>query len=149
MSKVLLPAEHPQVSGTAAPAAATGARWFGTGRSVAADARAAGAEAAAAAVQGRTAALLVVLCPADIDRRAMLAGGRGAAGAVPLMGCSGIAQRAPNGPAEAAVVVNALGGDGFEIRTTVARGVSAGQRAAGERVAESVQAIHSENKMLL
>src|SRR5450755_2008374 len=124
-------------------------RWFGTGRSTDVDARTAGAQATSAALVGRTAALVVIFCPADIDLQAMLDGVRSEAGDVPLVGCSGLAQLAESGPAEPAVVVSVLGGEGFEVRVTSAPDVSAGQRVAGEHVAGIVEGLTSEHTLLL
>jgi hypothetical protein len=124
-------------------------RWFGHGRSTAADAREAGIQATAAALEGRTAALVIVFCPVSMDLPAMLDGVRSQTGDVPLIGCTGIAQYAADGPIGPAVVVSALGGDGFQIVTSVARDVSAGQRAAGERVAASVAELNREHSLLL
>lgn len=129
--------------------AATPRRWFGVGRSVDPDPRAAGAHAAREALAGRRASLLIVFCPADFDSEAMLQGVSAEAGGVPLIGCSGIAHLASGASVEPCVVVSALGGEGFEIKTTVALNVSAGQRAAGERVAEMVDTLTSEHKLLL
>jgi hypothetical protein len=126
----------------------TANRWFGVGRSVDSDARTAGAEAAAAALNGRQAALLVVFCPFTIDALAMLEGVRAESGDVPLIGCTGLAVLDPTGAGQA-VVVSALGGDGFDVRTSVATNLSADQRAAGELVAESVHGLTREHKMLL
>lgn len=127
----------------------TARRWFGTGRSVDPDAIAAGTLATSAALAGRTASLVVVFCPATIDLAAMLEGVRAEAGDVPLIGCTGRSQYAADGPVEPAVVVSALGGEGFEISTSAATNVSAGQRAAGEKVAEAVQALTREHGILL
>ncbi len=128
---------------------ATQRRWFGAGRSADPDPRAAGAMATRAALAGRPASLVMVFCPADIDFEAMLDGVSAEADGVPLIGCSGIAHLASGGPAEPCVVVSALGGDGFEIKTSVAMNVSSGQRAAGERVAEAVESLTMEHKLLL
>lgn len=127
---------------------ATANRWFGVGRSLSRDARTAGVEATAAALNGRHAALLVVFCPITVDALAMLEGVRAEAGDVPLIGCTGLAVLDPTGAGQA-VVVSALGGDGFEVRTSVATNLSAGQRAAGELVAESVHGLTREHKMLV
>jgi hypothetical protein len=124
-------------------------RWFGVGRSTEDDARVAGAHAAREALAGRAASLVVVFCPTDINFQAMLEGVRAEAGDVPLIGCSGLAQLAQAGPAEPAVVVSALGGHGFEVRTSVALNVSGGQRAAGEQVADIVGGLTSEHKFLM
>jgi len=124
-------------------------RWFGTGHSANSDAGVAGAEATSAALQGRRASLVVVFCPAKIDLAAMIEGVRAEAGDVPLIGCTGMSQYAKDEPVGPAVVVSALGGEGFEVRTAVARNVSADQRAAGEKAAEVVEWLTSEHKMLL
>src|SRR5664280_2786797 len=124
-------------------------RWFGTGHSANSDAGVAGAQATSAALQGRRASLVVVFCPATIDLVAMIEGVRAEAGDVPLIGCTGLSQYAMDEPVGPAVVVSALGGEGFEIRTTVARNVSADQRAAGEHAAEAVQTLTKKHKMLL
>ena len=124
-------------------------RWFGTGRSVDSDARVAGSQAASAALDGRRASLVVVFCPATIDLAAMLEAVRAEAGDVPLIGCTGASQYTAEDPAEPAVVVSALGGEGFEIHTSVAMNVSAGQRVAGEHVGESVHSLTREHRMLL
>jgi len=98
---------------------------------------------------GRRPSLVIVFCPAEIDCETLLDGVSGEAGGVPLIGCSGIAHLAPGGPAQPCVVVSALGGEGFEIKTSVAVNVSRGQRAAGEQVAETVETLTSEHKLLL
>jgi hypothetical protein len=133
----------------AAVAAPAPSRWFGVGGSADSNAHTAGSEAAREALQGRPASLIVVFCPSDIDFAAMLEGIRAEAGNVPLIGCSGVAQLALGGPTEPAVVVSALGGLGFEVHTSVSLNVSAGQRAAGELVAEVVDGLTSEHKLLL
>lgn len=130
-------------------AAATQRRWFGSGRSTDPDPRTAGVQAAREALSGRSASLVLVFCPADMDVEAMLDGVSAEASGVPLIGCSGIAHLASGGPAEPCVVVSALGGEGFQIKTSLALNVSAGQRSAGEHVAESVEALTSEHKLLL
>lgn len=130
-------------------AVSTQRRWFGSGRSCQSDPRAAGAEAARVALAGRKASLVMVFCPAGIDYLAMLDGVRSEAGDVPLIGCTGVAQLAQTGPAEASVVVSVLGGDGFEVRISAAHNVTGGQRIAGEQVAAAVQELTREHKLLL
>jgi hypothetical protein len=130
-------------------AAATQRRWFGVGRSAHPDPRTAGAQATREALAGRSASLVTVFCPAEFDFDAMLDGVSAEAAGVPLIGCSGIAHLASGGPVEPCVVVSALGGEGFEVKTSVAMNVSDGQRAAGERVAETVETLTSEHKLLL
>ncbi|MDQ1538182.1 MAG: hypothetical protein QOE58_2575, partial [Actinomycetota bacterium] len=127
----------------------TPTRWFGTGRSVDGDARVAGAQAACAALQGRQASLVIIFCPASIDLATMLEGVRAESGDVPMIGCSGTTQIEGTNPIEAAVVVNALGGEGFEIHTSVATDITGKQRAAGELIAGPIERLSSENKLLL
>jgi hypothetical protein len=141
--------QTPSVAAAGQSQAPDARRWFGTGRSIDTDAQVAGAQATAAALDGRRASLVVVFCPSTIDMAAMLEGVRAEAGDVPLIGCTGLAQYATAGPIEPAVVVSALGGEGFEVHTSVAMNVSAGQRAAGEQVAEAVQKLTREHQMLL
>jgi hypothetical protein len=124
-------------------------RWFGSGRSCESDAGAAGAEAAREALAGRQASLVMVFCPAGIDYTALLEGVRAVAGDAPLIGCTGIAQLAQVGPAQASVVVSVLGGDGFEVRISAAQNVAGGQRAAGEEVAAAVQQLTRQHKVLI
>jgi hypothetical protein len=124
-------------------------RWFGSGRSCNSDMAAAGAEAAREALAGRQASLVMVFCPAAVDYQAMLDGVRSEAGDVPLIGCTGVAQLAQTGPAEASVVVSVLGGDGFEVRISAALNVAGGQRAAGEQVASAVHELTREHKVLV
>lgn len=139
-----------RAEGSAAPvAAAAQQRWFGSGRSTDTDPRTAGAQAAREALAGRRASLVLVFCPCDIDFQPMLEGVAAEADGVPLIGCTGVAHLSTGAPAEPCVVVSALGGEGFEIKTSVASDVSSGQRAAGERVAEMVETLTSEHKLLL
>jgi hypothetical protein len=109
-------------------------RWAGVGQSAAPDSRAAGAEARAAAVDGRPdPRLLVVFASAAHDLDALLAGID--AGDVPLVGCSTAGEIGSNGPADAGVVVMALGGDGFAVSAAAATGASTRLREAGAEVA--------------
>jgi hypothetical protein len=133
----------------ASETAPTQRRWFGSGRSCNIDVAAAGAEAAREALAGRQASLVMVFCPAGVDYQAMIDGVRSEAGEAPLIGCTGIAQLAQTGPAEASVVVTVLGGDGFEVRTSAALNVGGSQRAAGEQVASTVHELTSEHKILV
>jgi hypothetical protein len=103
---------------------------MGVGRSDVRDSRAAGAEACDGALRGDDARLLIVFCSDEHDLRALVAGVRGRAGEVPLIGCSTAGEIATSGPGDAGVVVTALGGDGFEVSTAVAP-------CAGERLREA------------
>ena len=105
------------------------------GRSSRADAREAAREAARLALDGRDARLLVVFCSDAYDLPALLAGFAAERGDAPLIGCSTAGEIATGGPGDAGVVVLALGGDGFAIRTAAAEGASAYLRAAGAAAA--------------
>jgi hypothetical protein len=141
-------ADAPVASRTVQTAA--GQRWFATGRSVDADAHTAGAQAASTALAGRTAALVIVFCPAGIDLAAMLDGVRSQTGTAPLIGCTGIAQYTDaDAPVEPAVAVSVLGGPGFEVRIGRAEKVSVDRRAAGEKVAEACELLTRKHQLLM
>ena len=122
--------EHPEA------ASRPSERWFRSGHSVAGDSFTAGADAAAAAAVGGPAPKLAVVFASDShDLAALLRGVRSELGDTPLIGCSTAGEIATDGPGDASVVVSLLGGDGFEVRTAVARDVSADLREAGATVA--------------
>ncbi|MDX6225083.1 MAG: hypothetical protein QOE64_1459 [Frankiales bacterium] len=113
-----------------------GERWSGVGRSDEADAASAGSSAAGRALAGREDARLVVLfCSERYDVPTLLSGVRSVTGAVPLIGCSTAGEIATGGPGDDSVVVMALGGPGFSVRTSAARHAGADLRAAGETAA--------------
>ena len=111
-------------------------RWLGCGHSVAKDAFTAGASAARKAVDGRSdARLLIVFCSDSYDLEALAKGVASEADGVPMVGCSTAGEIAASGPADASVVVTALGGAGFSIKTGVACDASMRLReAASEAV---------------
>jgi hypothetical protein len=111
------------------------ARWFAVGRSGAADSAGAGAEAAEEALAGRDAQLLVVFCSQTHDLDSLLDGIRGVSGDAPLIGCSTAGEIATDGPGDAGVVVTAIGGKGFEVRTAAATDASERLREAGAEAA--------------
>jgi hypothetical protein len=114
-------------------------RWSGVGRSDDRDAGVAGARAAQDAMDGRSdAKLLVMFCADSYDVPALVAGVRSAAPDVPLIGCSTAGEIATGGPGDNSIVVMAMGGDGFSVRTSLARGAGADLRAAGETAASCV-----------
>lgn len=115
-------------------------RWMAAGRSADPDARTAGSEAAGQAVAGRTdGRLLVVFASDSYDLPALLAGIDSVAPELPLVGCSTAGEIATTGPGDAGVVVMALGGDGFGVRTAAAEGASADLRGAGAAAAGCVE----------
>ena len=111
-------------------------RWFGVG--FAAGARGAGARAVDAAVVHDDPKLLIVFCSQAQDLRQLLRQIRERARDVPLIGCTTAGQIAAAGPSDAGVVVAALGGMGFAVRTAVAPGASKNLREAGAHVARSL-----------
>ena len=119
-------------------------RWSAVGRSDATDAATAGAEAARQALGDRAdARLLVMFCSERYDVPQLVAGVRGVAGEVPLVGCSTAGEIATGGPGDDSVVVMAIGGNGFSVSTTVARQAGEDLRAAGETAASCVAGLES------
>jgi hypothetical protein len=116
-------------------------RWIGVGRSARTDAFEAGQEAAREALVGREARLLVVFCSDDYELGRLLEGIGAERGDAPLIGCSTAGEIATGGPGDAGVVVTALGGEGFEIATAVARNASQDLRGAGAAAAAAVGAL--------
>jgi hypothetical protein len=93
-------------------------RWLACGHSAEPDAFVAGAKAALEAVQGRLdAKLLVVFCSETYDLDALLRGIGSEAPSIPLIGCSTAGEIATAGPADASIVVVAIGGPGFSVAT--------------------------------
>jgi hypothetical protein len=109
-------------------------RWFGVGSCAGAQERA-GARAVDDALIHEDPKLLIVFCSPVHDPQALLRQVRERAGDVPLIGCTTGGEITAAGPSDAAVVVAALGGSGFEVRTSVATGGSHNLREAGARVA--------------
>src|SRR5262245_4537357 len=119
-------------------------RWLAVGHSDLSDARLAGEQAAERALRHDNAKLLIVFCSDSYDLDALLAGINARSGETPLIGCSTAGQIATSGPSDASVVVTALGGDGFEVHTSVAEGASARLREAGVEVAGSALALNGK-----
>lgn len=116
-------------------------RWVAVGRSSEADAGRAGGEAALGALGRDGAKLLIVFCSDRYDIPALLAGVRARAPGVPLIGCSTAGEIATSGPADASVVVTALGGEGFSVSTAAAARASQRLREAGAEAASCVEAV--------
>ncbi len=116
---------------------ASRSRWMAVGMSTAAESHEAGVAAAQEALQGRSAALLVLLCTPHHDPTAVLAGARSVSGGTPLIGCSSSEVIGPSGPSGHGVVVTALGGDGFSVATAGVTGAAGNQRNAGAHVART------------
>ncbi|MGH2839942.1 MAG: FIST signal transduction protein [Solirubrobacteraceae bacterium] len=119
-------------------------RWLAVGRSSDENAIAAGRQAAAEAMQSDDAKLLIVFCSDAYDLDALLTGIRERSGDVPLIGCSTAGEIATDGPGDASVVVTALGGPGFNVRTSAAIDVSDRLREAGAEVATAAKGLDDD-----
>jgi hypothetical protein len=112
-------------------------RWFTVGVAQASE-REPGLRAADEALAHDDAKLLIVFCSVLHDVPDLVHQIHRRSGGVPLVGCTTAGEIATSAPAEASVVVAALGGDGFTIQTAVATGASHDLRAAGAHVARCV-----------
>jgi hypothetical protein len=113
----------------------TRTRWLGVGRSSDSDARLAGAQATDAALEHEDAQLLLVFSSNRYDLPQLMGGIDERSGGVPLIGCSTSGEIDHDGPGDSGVVVAALGGPGFHVRTVAAEGASDSPRDAGARAA--------------
>jgi hypothetical protein len=116
----------------------SGHRWLGVGRGAGVDPRTAGREAARQALRGDDPALLIVFAARVDDPAAMLAGIEEACPGVPLVGCSAEYLVTPAEGDLVGVVVTALGGPGFTVRTAAGSCADGAQRAGGAAVARCV-----------
>jgi hypothetical protein len=123
----------PSDAGSAPSTAST--RWFGVGTCALPQSDEAGALAAEEALRGDDGKLIVVFASPAHDLAALLKGVRSRTARIPLIGCSTAGEITTDGPSDGAVVVLALGGPGFVVRTAVARGASSRSREAGVEVA--------------
>lgn len=112
-------------------------RWMAVGRSEHGDSLRAGEEAARGALEGDDPKLVVAFVGITHDMPQVLAGIAAVFGGVPLIGCSTHGEISAAGPRDGSVVVTALGGQGFSVRTAVTEHVSGRQRAAGASVAQA------------
>ncbi len=124
-------------------------RWLGMGQSADPDARTAGIAAARQALAGGIPKLLLVFCSATYDLGALLAGINAHAGGVPLIGCSTAGEIATTGPADASVVVLALGGEGFSVSTGVGMVALGGLREAAADAAACVAGVEDRPHQVL
>lgn len=111
-----------------------GHRWIGSGHSAQADAYRAGLQAARSAVGDSRPALLIVFASRVADPAAVLAGIGAACPGVPMIGCSSELLVTVDGDAAHGVVVTALGGAGFTVRTASGDCPDGAQRQAGAAV---------------
>ena len=122
---------------------------MGVGQSVLTDADAAGREAAAAAITGADPRLLVVFCSGSYDLAALVRGIASVSEGAAVIGCSTAGEIATSGPADASVVVTALGGSGFHVSTRAATGVAARLREAGAEVAGALRPVDGKPHQVL
>lgn len=134
-----------------APARVSAAtRWLGVGSGCAREPARAGADAARAAITGADPKLLLVFAGADIDLDPLLASIAETAPGVPLVGATTAGEIAPSGAARSAVVVAALGGEGFSASTEAVAVEAGGLRdAAAEAAACLGDVAHREHQVLL
>lgn len=111
-------------------------RWMAVGHATGTDTRRAGREAAGRALSGGAdPRLLIVFCARTHDMRALAHEIRECSGGVPLIGCTTSGEISGAGPGEDGVVVTAIGGSGFEVRTAAVPGARDRQREAGAELA--------------
>ncbi|MFI1991832.1 FIST signal transduction protein [Actinoplanes sp. NPDC020271] len=124
-------------------------RWFGVGRSLLADPAEAGAQACREALGGRRASLMIVFAALSHSTPAMAAAVHAAAGGDVLMiGCSTSGEYTVDGRGSG-VVVNAIGGDGFQASARAVPYNSMDLYAAGETVASALDDVDSPHRVLL
>jgi hypothetical protein len=138
-----MPETRPEpVLETHAGTSADGHRWVGLGRSSATSGRSAGLEAASQALAGRTdARLLTVFASVSYDLHELLSGIGEVAHDAPLIGCSTAGEIATGGPGDGSVVIMAIGGEGFSVKTAAAGGASERLREAGAEVAACLEGV--------
>jgi hypothetical protein len=131
-------------------------RWVSVGCSMAVDGRRAGGEAAAAAQLDRLAKLLIVFCSAGYEAADVL---EGICAVTPddvlVVGGTSMGEIAACAPGVeeigvgSAVVVTALGGPGFSVRSHVVRHASADRRQSGAEAASVMAGIDGSHMALL
>jgi hypothetical protein len=121
-------------NGTGAPPR----NWVGVGHSSSTVAAEAGDEAALTAIADRDPKLLIVFCSHSYDLQELLDAINKRSHDVPLIGCSTAGEIAASGVRDSSVVVTALGGDGFSVRTTAAINASSDLRHSGAEAAAAL-----------
>lgn len=101
----------------------------------------AGRRAARAALSGREAKLVVVFASEAYDLQALVGAIRAETGGAPLIGCTTAGELSHLGASDGGLVVTALGGDGFEVRTAIGRGEHGELREAGAAAATAMTAL--------
>ena len=124
-------------------------RWMSVGASSQPDAARAGDEAVAAALTGPDPQLLVLFASDAYDLPALVRAAHERGGGTPLIGCSTAGEIASSGPGTAGVVCAAFGGEGFSIRTSIARGAAADLREAGAAAATGAMPPTAPHRVLM
>jgi hypothetical protein len=124
--------------------------WVGVGRSSSPDAAEAGDEAALTAIAGRDPKLLIVFCSQSYELQELLDAINERSHDVPLIGCSTAGEIAASGVRDSSVVVTALGGEGFSVRTTAAINASTDLRRSGSDAASALTELDDRpNRVLM
>jgi hypothetical protein len=122
-------------------------RWMGVGNAARGEpepgARAAERAIPHAGVDLSDAKLLIVFCSVAHDLEAILRQIRTRSGPVPLIGCTTAGEISTDGAEDGAVIVAALGGEGFSVATAAATGASRDLRAAGGIAARCASSVES------
>src|SRR5689334_10762854 len=125
-------------------------RWFGAGHSTLTDPAAAGAAAAEAAIEGRDPVLTFVFCSVGYHVPAMLDAVRERVGPqTVIVGATTSGQMTTGEVSGDGVAVVALGGDGFSVRTRIARDVTHRLRDAGSEIAACLDEVDRPHRALL
>src|SRR4051812_13411996 len=129
---------------------ATPRNWVGVGRSSSSSAAEAGDEAALTAIAGRDPKLLIVFCSHSYNLQELLDAINQRSHDVPLIGCSTAGEIAASGVRDSSVVVTAIGGDGFSVRTSAAINASSDLRRSGADAASALTELDDrEHKVLM
>jgi hypothetical protein len=124
--------------------------WVGVGRSSSSSAAEAGSEAALTAIAGRDPKLLIVFCSHSYDLQELLDAINQRSHDVPLIGCSTAGEIAASGVRDSSVVVTAVGGEGFSVRTSAAINASTDLRRSGAEAATALTELDDrEHKVLM
>ena len=124
-------------------------RWLSVGSSDLSDSAEAGRAAALAATDGKTPKLVIVFASHGHAPQALLDAIADATGDAPLIGCTTAGEIATTGPRDNGVVVVALGGDGFTVRSASAVAAEGQLRDASAKVAGCARGLEGDNKALL
>jgi hypothetical protein len=126
-----------------------GRRWVAVGRSSERDSHSAGREAASAALAGADAKLLVAFCSDEHELPRLVAGIRDQASDAALIGCTTAGEIAADGPGDGGVIVAALGGPGFNVRSAAGPVGEDGLRSAGAAAASCIRELPESRHQVL